>query len=67
MRYSGHQVTFHFESSMERSYESIRVQKRRVFRGSSVGSDSFFNQSFAKRVDNVLFCQDYLCDLEDPK
>ena len=31
-----------------------------------VESDSFFNQSFAKRVDNVLSCTDNLSDLEDP-
>ena len=30
-----------------------------------VGSDSFLNQSFAKRVDNVLSCQDHLSDLKD--
>ncbi|XP_062519242.1 uncharacterized protein LOC134194331 [Corticium candelabrum] len=38
------------------------------FLGSPVAkSDSFFNQSFAKRVDNVLSCQDHLSDLEEPQ
>ena len=32
-----------------------------------VGSDAFFDQSFAKRVDKVLSCQDRLSDLEDPQ
>ena len=41
VRYSGHQVTFHFQSSLERSYENSEGAE---FLGAPVvGSDSFFN------------------------
>ena len=38
------------------------------FLGSPIlGSNTFFDMSFAKRVDKVISCQEHLSDLEDPQ